>query len=113
MQLAKRLKAIKPSPTLSLNAKAKALAAKGEEDKAISVRYDDKRQDYVVRLAKNQIITRFKLSIKKSFLSSGLKEKKSARVRNALEKVGPGRVILVFEIGPIIETRTLQLFIVE
>jgi aspartate aminotransferase len=31
MQLAKRLKAIKPSPTLSLNAKAKALAAKGED----------------------------------------------------------------------------------
>jgi aspartate aminotransferase len=31
MQLAKRLKAVKPSPTLSLNAKAKALAAKGED----------------------------------------------------------------------------------
>jgi aspartate aminotransferase len=31
MQLARRLKAIKPSPTLSLNAKAKALAAKGED----------------------------------------------------------------------------------
>jgi aspartate aminotransferase len=31
MQLAKRLKAIKPSPTLSLNAKAKALAAKGAD----------------------------------------------------------------------------------
>jgi aspartate aminotransferase len=29
MQLAKRVKAIKPSPTLALNAKAKALAAKG------------------------------------------------------------------------------------
>src|SRR5581483_7160127 len=29
MQLARRLKAIKPSPTLALNAKAKALAAKG------------------------------------------------------------------------------------
>jgi aspartate aminotransferase len=29
--LAKRLKAIKPSPTLSLNAKAKALAAKGND----------------------------------------------------------------------------------
>src|SRR5437879_4026818 len=29
MLLAKRLKAIKPSPTLALNAKAKALAAKG------------------------------------------------------------------------------------
>ncbi len=31
MQLSKRLKAVKPSPTLSLNAKAKALAAKGED----------------------------------------------------------------------------------
>lgn len=30
-QLAKRLKAVKPSPTLSLNAKAKALAAKGAD----------------------------------------------------------------------------------
>src|SRR5206468_714852 len=29
MQLSKRVKAIKPSPTLALNAKAKALAAKG------------------------------------------------------------------------------------
>src|ERR1700750_455458 len=29
MQLAKRVKAIKPSPTLALNAKAKAMAAKG------------------------------------------------------------------------------------
>ena len=29
MQLSKRLKAVKPSPTLTLNAKAKALAAKG------------------------------------------------------------------------------------
>ena len=31
MQLAKRLKAVKPSPTLSLNAKARALAAKGAD----------------------------------------------------------------------------------
>jgi aspartate aminotransferase len=31
LQLAKRLKAVKPSPTLSLNAKAKALAAKGAD----------------------------------------------------------------------------------
>lgn len=31
MSLAKRLKAVKPSPTLSLNAKAKALAAKGAD----------------------------------------------------------------------------------
>lgn len=30
-QLAKRLKAVKPSPTLALNAKAKALAAKGKD----------------------------------------------------------------------------------
>ena len=30
-QLAKRLKAVKPSPTLSLNAKARALAAKGAD----------------------------------------------------------------------------------
>src|SRR5436309_15785543 len=29
MQLSRRLKAVKPSPTLALNAKAKALAAKG------------------------------------------------------------------------------------
>jgi hypothetical protein len=28
------------------------LAAKGEGDKAISMRYDDKKQDYVVRLHK-------------------------------------------------------------
>lgn len=31
MQLAKRLKSVKPSPTLSLNAKARALAAKGAD----------------------------------------------------------------------------------
>jgi aspartate aminotransferase len=31
MQLARRLKAVKPSPTLSLNAKARALAAKGAD----------------------------------------------------------------------------------
>ena len=31
MQLARRLKSVKPSPTLSLNAKAKALAAKGKD----------------------------------------------------------------------------------
>lgn len=31
MQLAKRLKSVKPSPTLTLNAKAKALAAKGAD----------------------------------------------------------------------------------
>ncbi len=31
LQLAKRLKAVKPSPTLSLNAKARALAAKGAD----------------------------------------------------------------------------------
>jgi aspartate aminotransferase len=31
MQLSKRLKAVKPSPTLTLNAKAKALAAKGAD----------------------------------------------------------------------------------
>jgi hypothetical protein len=30
------------------------LAAKGEDDKAISMRYDEKRQDYVVRLAMDQ-----------------------------------------------------------
>ncbi|MDP3574671.1 MAG: aminotransferase class I/II-fold pyridoxal phosphate-dependent enzyme, partial [Archangium sp.] len=31
MQLANRLKSVKPSPTLSLNAKARALAAKGAD----------------------------------------------------------------------------------
>ena len=31
IQLAKRLKSVKPSPTLSLNAKARALAAKGAD----------------------------------------------------------------------------------
>jgi hypothetical protein len=30
------------------------LAAKGEDDKAVGMHYDYKRQDYVVRLAKNQ-----------------------------------------------------------